>query len=127
MLIGELAKKSMTSRDTIRWYEKIGLLTGEDSVRGSNNYRVYNEASLEKLILIRQCKTFGFSLTEVKAMLGLLETDNVNCDVVSPLVHSKIASIDLKIGQLLQIRNKLTTLIERCEGNCQEQILAAPD
>ena len=125
MLIGELANQSRLSRDTIRWYEKIGLLDEDDSSRGLNNYRVYGEDALSKLILIRESKAFGFSLGEIKEMLELMEADNLHCDTVVPLITTKLKAIDEKISYLDNIRSKLISLQEKCTGECKDQILGS--
>lgn len=122
MLIGELAKHSGLSKDTIRWYEKIGLLSGTHKARDANNYRNYGNEILEKLILIRQSKSFGFSLKEIRELLGLIESDSLNCEAVRPIIDTKLRVIDQKITELQNIRTKLVTLNERCTGNCEEQI-----
>lgn len=123
MQIGELSMSSGLSRDTIRWYEKVGLLSREDSSRGSNNYRVYDQTALDKLILIRQSKSFGFSLNEIKEMLALIESENLNCDAVSPMIDSKLDVIREKISYLQSIQAKLIELKVQCSGDCQAQIL----
>ncbi|MGD1892576.1 MAG: MerR family transcriptional regulator [Cyclobacteriaceae bacterium] len=123
MLIGELSRNSGLSRDTIRWYEKVGLLRGENTLRDSNNYRIYDQVALDTLLLIKQSKSFGFSLQEVREILDLIESENLNCDSASPIIQSKLHDIDQKISFLQNIRTKLIELKEQCSGDCQNQIL----
>ena len=123
MQIGELSMSSGLSRDTIRWYEKVGLLNSEDSSRGSNNYRIYDQTALDKLILIKQSKSFGFSLDEIKEMLALIESEKLNCEVVSPMIDSKLDVIAEKISVLQDIQTKLVKLKAQCSGDCKAQIL----
>ena len=111
------------SRDTIRWYEKVGLLRGENTLRDSNNYRIYDQVALDTLLLIKQSKSFGFSLQEVREILDLIESENLNCDSASPIIQSKLHDIDQKISFLQNIRTKLIELKEQCSGDCQNQIL----
>lgn len=122
MLIGELSRSSGVSTDTIRWYEKIGLLRRDESKRDLNNYRIYDEQALNKLVMIRQSKSFGFTIKEIKEMLDLIDSEELHCDAVSPIIETKLNTIDQKISELQNIRNKLIRLRERCTGDCQDQI-----
>ncbi len=124
MLIGEISRNSGLSRDTIRWYEKIGLISAENATRDTNNYRVYSQEALDRLILIRQSKSFGFSLKEIKEMLMLVESENLNCQTVTPLIDAKLHVIDEKISFLQHIQTKLIQLKEQCSGDCEAQILS---
>ncbi|MEM6525529.1 MAG: MerR family transcriptional regulator [Bacteroidota bacterium] len=123
MLIGELSEDSGLSRDTIRWYEKIGLINGENMTRDSNNYRIYDDEVLEKLILIRRSKSFGFSLKEIKGMLMLVESENLNCTSTIPMIDAKLDVLEEKITGLQNVRRKLIDLKENCSGDCQKQII----
>ena len=123
MLIGELSRNSGLSKDTIRWYEKIGLISRENTLRDSNNYRMYDQDALDKLIMIRQSKSFGFSLKEVKEILELIESENLNCNAVTPIINSKLDEINEKISFFGIIRTKLNNLKEQCSGDCQAEIL----
>jgi len=91
--IGELSKHSGLSRDTIRWYEKVGLLKSDLIPRDGNNYRSYNAEALNKLALIQQSKSFGFSLDEIKELLSLIDNQVLDCDAFAPMIHSKLESI----------------------------------
>ena len=122
MLIGELSRKSGLPLDTIRWYEKIGLLNVDEIVRNDSNYKVYNNEMLDRLTFIRQTKSFGFTLNEIKEILSLMDAENLNCDVVTPIVNSRIKAIDHKINCLQNFRLKLTELLEQCGGDCHDQI-----
>lgn len=121
--ISELSKQSGLSRDTIRWYEKVGLLKSYLIPRDGNNYRSYNAEALNKLTLIKQSKAFGFSLDEIKELLCLIDNQALDCDAFAPMIHSKLESIQEKIAALKNIENKLITLREQCNGDCQSQLL----
>ncbi len=123
MLIGELSSISGLSRDTIRWYEKIGLIKNECTSRDHNNYRVYDDEALHQLMLIKQSKFFGFSLKEIREMLTLVELENLTCNSLQPLIDSKLNSIDQKIQQLQTARDHLQTLQRECSGDCQSEIV----
>ena len=123
MLIGEIAQYSGMSKDTIRWYEKVGLIKSENTRRNSSNYRVYDQETLDTLILIKQSKSFGFSLREIREMLELIEYEKLNCDTVIPIVDAKLKVIEEKIASLRTIQKKLINLKQECSGDCQDQML----
>lgn len=125
MLIGELSRNSGLSRDTIRWYEKIGLISRDTSKRDTNNYRVYGQDALDQLVLIKQSKSFGFSLKEIKNMLELVAAENLNCETVTPIIDSNLKSIDEKISQLQSIRMRLVEMKEKCTGDCRDQMIGS--
>lgn len=122
MLIGEIAKKTGFTPDTIRWYEKIGLIQLDRRSRGRNNYRIYDQHTLEMLIAIKKIKSLGFTLKETEQLLSLEKTDNVNCQVVSPIIDSKINLIDQKIAELERIKSRLTKAKNDCKGECEKVI-----
>ena len=123
MRIGELSEHSGLTRDTIRWYEKIGLITGKDIRRNVNNYRNYDASALERLMFIRQGKSFGFTLREIRSLLSMVEADKLHCDSFTPSIDSKLKAIDDQIASLQQTRNKLTHMKEQCTGDCKAEIL----
>lgn len=122
MLIGDLAKHSGLSRDTIRWYEKVGLLQKEMASRGENNYRQYEADALDRLVLIKQSKSLGLSIHEIKELLFLIDSDDLQCKTVTPLIDDKIRIIEDKIEELQRMKSKLLTIREQCSGDCEQEI-----
>ncbi|MEM6805950.1 MAG: MerR family transcriptional regulator [Bacteroidota bacterium] len=120
MKIGEIAQKTGFSRDTLRWYEKIGLIKSMKKSRGDNNYRKYDEATLERLLYIRKLKLFGFTLKEIEHIFDLEEGEALICSNVSDMIDKKQQAIEEKIQELRQIQTKLTALQNSCQGNCRE-------
>ena len=119
MLIGEIAAKTGFSRDTIRWYEKIGLIKLGRRTRTEGNYRQFDEKTLKRLLFIKQLKTFGFSLKEIEELLLLAEHDALKCNAVKGLINQKLHSIEQKILELQQLQQKLSSVKNECEGNCR--------
>jgi MerR family Zn(II)-responsive transcriptional regulator of zntA len=78
MQIGELAQRVGVSPDTIRFYEKQGLLDDSLYSRHANNYRMYGEAAVERVLLIKQAKRFGFTLRELRHVGERWQTDHVS-------------------------------------------------
>lgn len=116
MLIGELAKKSGLSIDTIRFYEKKGLIDSELINRRSNNYRDYSKVSLERLILIQQAKRLGFTLIEIQEWIKDFESDQLTVDQKQSILGRKLEQIEERIEELKTIKiylsNKLACLNE---------------
>ena len=120
MHIGQISEITGFSRDTLRWYEKIGLINLPKKTRGENNYRIYDQETLEKLILIKQCKTFGFTLNEIKELLQLDRAENWQCESVSDMMQKKITLIDQKIQELQRLKSRIMKAKDACTGNCKE-------
>jgi DNA-binding transcriptional MerR regulator len=119
MLIGELSAKTGLSRDTIRFYEKEELIKVGRKQRRPNNYKEYDETVLERLYLIKRIKNFGFTLQETADLLSLIAVNAATCDEMRSRTTQKIAAIDSKIADLLQLRQELTRNVETCRDGCQ--------
>lgn len=118
ILIGELARLTGFTAKTIRYYESIGVLP--DSTRGSNKYRYYTQADVNRLHLLRRLRLLGISLAEAKALI--VETLDAACrevqhDLLS-LVNVRIATLDQEIADLQHLRIEL-----EC---CQQQLTSHP-
>ena len=113
MLIGQLAKKSGFTRDTIRYYEKFGLIRPDS--RRDSLYREYGPETLSSLRFIKKTKQLGFTLAEIKEMLKGLQNQSYSCDTASTLVRMKLTKIDKEIAQLEQHKRDLNELIESCQ------------
>src|ERR1700742_3078554 len=100
MLIGELSSKTGFSRDTIRFYEKHGLIQLGWKERRGNNYKEYSAAILHRLLTIKKLKTYGFTLNEIAEYLELIEHNNASCSTVTRKVTEKVMNIEQKINQL---------------------------
>lgn len=113
MLISELAKKSGLPIDTIRFYEKKGLIGSTLITRRSNNYREYSDASLERLLLIQQAKRLGFTLTEIHGLIEDWESDRLTDNSKKSILRRKIEQIDERIEELKMMRIYLCEKLER--------------
>jgi MerR family transcriptional regulator, copper efflux regulator len=105
MLISELAAKTGVSTDTIRFYEKQGLLQPDGTVRGDNNYRHYTDEAVEKLNFIIRGKKLGFTLKEIKIIIA--EWDSVSPERAADFIQLKVERIEAKIEQLQEFRTYL--------------------
>jgi DNA-binding transcriptional MerR regulator len=119
MLIGELSVKTDLSRDTIRFYEKEGLIKVGRKQRRTNNYKEYDETVLERLYLIKRIKNFGFTLHEAADLLSLIAINAATCDEMRNRVAQKVTVIDSKIADLLQLRQQLIDNVQLCRDSCK--------
>ncbi|WP_037445459.1 Zn(2+)-responsive transcriptional regulator [Shewanella mangrovi] len=113
--IGELANRHGINTDTLRFYEKHGLL--QPSARQDNGYRAYNQADDQRLAFILRAKSVGFSLGEIAELLSI-EVDKANrvCSDVKELVDEKLVKVSEKIAELERFRQSLQILSDGCCG-----------
>ncbi len=112
MKIGELSKKADVSIDTVRYYEKRGLIP--PAARMQSGYRQYTAHDITRLKFIVQAKDLGFSLEEIKQFLAI-RADGRACGQVKSVAESKAAEIETRIQKLSHMRQVLLTLAEQCE------------
>ena len=113
--IGELAAQFNVKTDTLRFYEKHGLLT--PSSRSDAGYRLYNEEDTAKLGFIIRAKAVGFSLNDISELLSIeLDKSNWACADVKGLVDSKLKQVQDKIDELAFFSNSLSKLSDACCG-----------
>ena len=118
MQIGEIAKQSGFSKDTLRYYEKIGLIQLTKQQRGANNYRIYDGRILQELELIKKLKNVGFTLNEIKDLKRMGALDMISCGAVGPLVKEKLMKIETQLAELQEQKRKLLLLMQSCKGDC---------
>lgn len=119
MLIGELSNKTGLSRDTIRFYEKQGLIKVSRNARRFNNYKEYSDEVLERLLIIKRVKGFGFTLNETAEILKMIETRKNSCNNISQKAVEKVDLIDHKIKELENIKQLLLNGIDKCQSYCE--------
>lgn len=117
MLIGELVERSGLTKDTIRFYEKKGLITLGTKSRRNNNYKEYSEQVLEKLTLIRKLKDLGFTLNEIDTFLELWRDEDANCKNLKYTLENKLLLINEQILKLLELKNRLTESVIKCNND----------
>lgn len=114
MRIGELAQRTGVTVETIRWYEKIGLI--DPPARTAANYRQYDAASLAKLSFVRRGRDLGFSLEQIVELMALARDRDGDCADVDVIARGHLTTIDRKIADLTALRRELGGLIAACEG-----------
>ncbi len=107
MLISELSQKSGLPIDTLRFYEKKGLIEAEMIDRQANNYRTYSEKSLERLFLIQQAKRLGFTLAEIQEWIGAFENKRLTTNEKQTILNRKLQEVDDRLADLQKMRTYL--------------------
>lgn len=115
MLIGEVARKSGVSVETVRFYERKGLVV-QPPRPASGGYRDYSPETVRRLAFIRQAQQLGFALGEIAELLDLQMGNNANCADVRRRAEAKRAEVRTRIRQLNRIGEALDALIEACPG-----------
>lgn len=112
MKIGELAKAANCSTETIRFYEKEGLLPAPD--RSDSNYRSYRGQHLERLRFIRNCRTLDMAHDEIRTLLTFIDHPQEDCAPVNDLLDEHIVHVDVRLAELQRLRKQLTGLRRQC-------------
>lgn len=114
MKIGELAKVTGTKAETIRYYEKIGLLRAPGRTGG--NYRDYGAEDQERLAFIRHARGLGFDIADIRSLLELAEEPDQDCGEADRIASGHLKAVEAKISQLKQLRTELERMISQCRG-----------
>ncbi len=129
LTIGKVAKRSGVAVETLRFYERRGLIEPRD--RTDAGYRLYREDVLRRLRFIRRAQALGFSLDEIAELLALSDNPAESAAEVKRLTHDKIEDIETRIRDLERMRDGLAELEARCPGHrgttAECPILAALD
>ena len=119
MSIGQLGKATGTAVETVRYYEKVGLLA--PPARTSGNYRSYGQDDVARLSFIRGARTLGFGLDQVRSLLALSDDRGRPCDEVDAIARAQLQQVDQKIADLHSLRHELAGLISQCRRGTIEQ------
>jgi len=112
--IGELSKRAQVIVETIRYYEKIGLMP--DPPRSSGGYRMYSDAHLQRLTFIRRSRELGFSQPEVRKLLTLVDEHKYTCDEVREMTEKQLRTVQSKIRDLQNLEQALGNMVRECKG-----------
>ncbi len=113
LTIGKLAKQSGVGIDTVRFYEREGLLP--KATRTQSGYRLYSVADVDRLRFIRRAKGLGFSLDEIAELLKLNAAQG-NRASVKKLAQHRLSDLNQKISEMTAIRDALAALVHQCSG-----------
>jgi Cd(II)/Pb(II)-responsive transcriptional regulator len=110
--IGELAKRTGATVETIRYYEKEGLLPAPS--RSEGNYRLYREEHIERLQFVLHCRTLDMTLDEVRTLLQYWDDPDKDCGNVNTLLDEHIHAVEIRMQELTQLKQHLIILRQKC-------------
>ena len=111
--ITQLARAADVPTTTLRYYERAGLLEPED--RSQGNYRLYTDESLRRLKFIRAAQAIGFTLDDVKQILGRVAEEPPPCRQVQTLIEGRLADIEDRLKDLRHVQRVLKSSLETCK------------
>ncbi len=112
MNIGELASATDTKAETIRYYERIGLLP--EPPRTAGNYRDYSLQHVSRLAFIRRARDLGFSIEQIRTLLDLADHKDRSCEAVDAIAREHLADVKRKLADLTALRRELEFVIGQC-------------
>jgi Cd(II)/Pb(II)-responsive transcriptional regulator len=114
MKIGELAQVAQCTVETVRYYEKAGLLA--PPARTAANYRSYGDDHVDRLRFIRNCRALDMTHEEIHGLLGLMDQPAGDCGGINQLLDEHIAHVDVRIAELSQLKQQLRELRQCCQS-----------
>jgi MerR family mercuric resistance operon transcriptional regulator len=125
LLIGKLAAETGINIETIRYYERIGLIA--TPARTAGGYRIYDEQSIRRLTFIRRSRELGFSLDDINILLRVADRGNAASAEIRQLTLSRLADVHGKIVSLKKLERALKTMTDACKpgGQCSCPIIDA--
>ena len=112
LTVGKLAKQANVTIETIRYYQRIGLL--EEPTKPATGYRLYPSECISRIQFIKRAQSCGFALKEI---LELITMDSGHCADVQKMAEKKLQQIDAQIKDLTNLRTELDRLVKGCKTN----------
>ena len=112
--IGELARLAECRVDTIRYYERIGLMPAPG--RSEGGHRQYEDAERRRLTFIRRSRELGFSIDEIRALIDLATSSRRSCEAVRPIAAAHLADVRAKLSDLKRLEAVLAGTVRQCEN-----------
>jgi DNA-binding transcriptional MerR regulator len=123
--IGEVAARAGVGIDTVRYYERRGVLP--PAARRSSGYRAFKPQTVERILFVKELQALGFSLDELVALLRLVDTRTASCESARGYAVASLDRIDEKIRALSVARNQLASILDGCNsGTCTQFAEATP-
>lgn len=118
MKIGNLARKTGVSIDTIRYYERRGLMP--EPARLPSGYRVYSQASVSRIVMAKSLQALGFTLDEIAHTLDELDAGGLDCETGEASMAMVLTRVETRIAELVAVRDNIEAVLADCRaGNCR--------
>lgn len=114
--IGAAARQTGCSVPTIRYYEEVGLLLAAPRTEG--NQRHYDDAAVQRLTFIRRCRDFGFTIEQVRDLVGLVDQPSRNCVDVRDVANVHLVEVRKKLAELQALEASLSRFVFSCDTAC---------
>lgn len=114
LTIGKLAKQTGVNVETVRYYERAGLIALPARTEG--NYRSYSEGDVARLRFVRRMRDLGFTLDQIRALLSIAGKRDQDCGPVDVIAAEHLAEVDRKIADLIALRKQLADAVATCGG-----------
>jgi MerR family Zn(II)-responsive transcriptional regulator of zntA len=124
MRIGELCRHAGVSRDTVRYYEKMGLLDKATQPHITNTYKHYSALSLQRIRLIVHAKALGFTLAEIREVIDVWDSPSFGVAQKAACLQAKLKALDEKSHALSTLRAGLLNALDKVGGECIEAEMA---
>ena len=118
LTIGALARRAGSNVETVRYYERIGLMPAPPRSKGG--HRLYGEEHVRRLAFIRRSRDLGFALDEVRGLLGVCDTGNYTCAQVKAATLRQRDAVRQKIADLQRLDATLSAISDRCAGGVDQ-------
>jgi len=112
MKIGELSKRSGCSVQTIRYYEREGILSSPE--RSEGNFRLYSQRSLTELEFVKHCRSLDIALADIKRLIDLKNKPEESCSSVNALIAQQLALVNKRMKELKALKNELQKMANTC-------------
>lgn len=122
MKIGLLAVATATQVETIRFYEREGLIPAPG--RSAGNYRLYNDSHVQRLVFIRRCRGLDMALDEIRTLLRFIDRPGADCGEVNQVLDDHIGHVATRIQELHALETELRDLRSRCQSTSPGQACA---
>lgn len=119
MQIGDLSRAAGVNIETIRYYERIGVLPRP--ARQVNGRRTYSEDDARRLGFIRHARDLGFDLDNVRILLALQEVPQASCEDASRIAQVQLVTVESRIAKLLSLQNELSRMVSECKNGVVAQ------
>lgn len=113
LTIGKLSAQTNVNIETVRYYERIGLMP--PPFRSDGGHRIYDETHLERLAFIRRCRDLGFPLEDVRSLLEMADKDE-HCSSMRPTASAHLQVVKAKLEALKQMQKALSDILDGCDG-----------
>lgn len=113
MKIGELSSASGTTIESIRFYEREGLIA--EPGRTDGNYRIYGDEHVQRLVFIRRCRSLDMALDEIRVLLRFKDAPDANCRDVNTLLDEHIGHVTTRVQELRVLEHQLLALRSQCQ------------